>query len=202
MRNEMRAGVVRRHVTAAVAGAAVAAALTCGVLGVAGAAPSPSAAARPATSHPATTYTKLKFKATYSGKIALLIDGTTVTGHISSGKGTATTLGKSTLTGSGGSSTSASCDPMTGTGSLTGSGSKLTLKILSSTQGCGTYPAPTKVTITGSAKVTSGVGKFKGATGTLTISGSFTLPSTTSNSTDSFTARLTGTLRVISKSGK
>ncbi len=48
------------------------------------------------------------------------------------------------------------------------------------------------------ATVVSGTGKFKGAKGTLTFKGSFTVQSTTAGSTesDSFSATLTGTLTV------
>jgi hypothetical protein len=48
------------------------------------------------------------------------------------------------------------------------------------------------------ATVLSGTGKFKGATGTLSFSGSFSIQSTTAGSSesDSFSATLTGTLSI------
>lgn len=172
-------------------GIVVALAVTLGAFNVA-------SATLPQRAAPATKTKTINFHANYKGKITLLIKNSTVTASAVHGTGKATILGNSTLSGTGKSSTSAECDPMTGTGSLTGSGSKLVLKILSNSQGCGTYPAPTTVTVTGTAKVTSGVGQFKGATGTLSFSGSFTLPSSSKGSKDKFTASISGKLRVKS----
>jgi hypothetical protein len=144
-----------------------------------------------------TTTKTITFTGNYSGKLTLLINGSTITAQKVTGTGTATDLGKSTLSGTGKSSTSAQCDPMSGTGALVGSGSKLNVTILTHSQGCAAgYTAPTKVTVTGTVKVTSGAGKFKGATGTLSFSGSFTLKSSTAGGTDAFTAKLTGKLKV------
>ena len=141
------------------------------------------------------TTKKVKFTGTYTGTISLLINGTKVTATSVAGSGSATWLGKSTMAGHGTSSTAAQCEPLNGTGALTGSGSKLNLTILTKSTGCGSgYTAPTTVNVSGTAKVTSGAGKFKGATGTLSFSGHFTLPSTTAKSNDKFTAKLTGTL--------
>jgi len=172
------------------ASAAVVVAMSLGAVSVAGAAP---AAHRSVAPHATKT---VSFTGNYSGTIALLISGTKVTASSVKGTGSATLLGKSTMSGTGVSSAAATCDAMSGTGSLVGSGSKLTLKILAGSKGCGSYPAPTTVSVTGTAKVLSGAGKYKGAAGTLKFSGSFTLPSSTKGSTDKFTAKLSGKLTV------
>ena len=176
------------------ASAAIVAVMTFGVVSVAGAA---SVAPHAATSH---TTKVISFTGNYSGTISLLINGSKITAKSVHGTGTATWLGKSTMTGSGASSATSQCDPMSGAGSLVGSGSKLAVTIQAKSKGCAAGTStPTKVTVTGTVKVTSASsGKFKGATGTLSYSGSFTLPSSSGSSTDKFTAKITGKLTVKS----
>jgi len=172
---------------------AVAAAMTFGIVSVASAVPASHRLAP--GSH---AVKKVKFTGQYSGKIHFLINGKTLTAMSATGTGTATLLNKSTLSGAGSSTVSSSCDPMAGHGALTGSGSKLSLVVVQSTsQGCTqAQQSPYPVTVSGTAKVTSGTGKYKGATGDLSFTGHFTLPSSTTGSTDSFTAKLTGTLSI------
>jgi hypothetical protein len=150
-------------------------------------------------SHVAKKVVRVAFKGTYSGTIALLwsssgVEATSVVGH---GTGT---YGANTMTGTGGGSAASTCDPFSGTGALTGA-SGLKMKIVSSpkTQACAAgSAAPTSVSVKGVATVVSGTGKFKGATGTLNFTGSFSIQSTTAGSkeSDSFSAKLTGVLTI------
>ncbi len=149
--------------------------------------------------HVAKKIVRVAFKGTYSGTIALLwsssgVEATSVVGH---GAGT---YGANTMTGTGGGSAASTCDPFSGTGALTGP-SGLKMKIVSSpkTQACAAgSAAPTSVSVKGVATVVSGTGKFKGATGTLNFTGSFSIQSTTAGSkeSDSFSAKLTGVLTI------
>ena len=144
---------------------------------------------------------KVHFKASYSGTIALLWSSTGVTATSVKGSGTATLLGKSTVAGKGAGTAASTCNPFSGTGTLTGAGSKIVVKVVSSSkqQACAANSAaPTPVIVNGVATVVSGTGKYKGAKGTLTFKGSFSIQSTTAGSTesDSFSATLSGTLSV------
>lgn len=168
----------------------------------------------PATAHLTTVHAhvvktkKVAFKATFKGTMALLWGASSVKASSVKGTGTATLLGKATLAGTGMApfSGQSQCEPISGTGTLVGAGSKILLKVTASTtqagQACGAaQSAPTAVTVTkGVAKVTGGTGKYKGVSGTLTYTATFSIQSTTSGSSesDAFTATLTGTLTVKS----
>ncbi|MGD0851937.1 MAG: hypothetical protein ABSA07_01100 [Acidimicrobiales bacterium] len=156
------------------------------------------------TGHAATTKkvvktTHVAFKGTYSGTMALLWSSTGVTATSVTGHGTGTD-GANTMKGSGGGTAANTCDPFSGAGSVVGpSGLKLSIVSSSKTQACAVNSAaPTPVTVTGVAKIVSGTGKFKGATGTLSFKGEFSIQNTTAGSTenDSFSATLTGTLTI------
>ncbi len=144
---------------------------------------------------------KVAFKGAYKGTIAMLWSSTGVKATAVTGTGTATYLGKSKLAGTGSAPASNTCDPLTGTGTLIGAGSKLVLKIIapSTSQACAAgQAAPTSVSVKGIAKVLSGTGKYKGVTGTLKFTGSFSIKSTTAGSseTDAFSAALNGVLSI------
>ncbi len=144
---------------------------------------------------------KVAFRGTYKGTIAMLWSSTGVKATAVTGKGTATYLGTSTLSGSGSSTAASTCDPLTGKGVLVGSGSKLMLTIIdpTSSQACAAGDsAPTSVSVKGVAKVTGGLGKYKGVSGTLKFTGSFSIKSTTAGSSesDAFSATLTGVLSI------
>lgn len=156
----------------------------------------------------ALTVKKVAFKATVTGKMALLWNASTVVATSVSGKGSATNLGVAALSGKGSApfTGAAQCEPMLGTGTLSGAGSKIMLSVAKSTvqsgQACGAaQSAPTAVTVQkGVAKVTGGTGKYKGVSGTLSFKATFSIQSTTSGTaeSDSFSATLTGTLTVKS----
>jgi hypothetical protein len=176
-------------------------ALTAAPLAAGAATTAPSSHVTHATAH-VVKVTKVKFTAKYSGTIALLWSDSGVQASAVRGKGSATLLGaKSLLAGSGKGTASSTCNPFSGTGSLTGMGSVLKLSIVTSsaTRACAAdQSAPTSVTVKGVAKVLSGTGKYKGVSGTLAFSGSFYILSTTagSNESDNFTATMTGTLTI------
>lgn len=145
--------------------------------------------------------TKVSFKGTYTGTIAMLWDANSVTATAVRGTGTGTLLGKSTVLGKGTATTASTCDPLSGTGYITGGGSKLMLKVVSSTKtkACAAAEsAPTTVTVTGVAQITGGTGKYKGASGTLKVNGSFQIKSNQAGSseTDSFKATLSGVISI------
>jgi len=144
---------------------------------------------------------KIAFKGSYHGTIGLLWSSTGVTATSVTGHGSGTLLGSSAMSGHGTGTAANTCDPFSGSGSLSGAGSRLTIKVVTSakTQACATsQAAPTTVVVNGVATVTGGTGKYKGAKGTLSFKGSFNVQSTTAGSSesDSFTATLTGTLSV------
>ena len=151
------------------------------------------------TAKTVTKITHVAFKGTYTGTIALLwsstgVSATSVLGH---GKGT---YGANTMKGSGGGSAANTCDPFSGAGSLVGaSGLKLSVVSSSKSQACAVNSAaPTPVAVNGVAKILSGTGKFKGASGTLTFKGQFSIQATTAGSSENeqFNATLTGTVTI------
>ena len=161
------------------------------------------APATPSSHHALTDHAirKVNFKGTYRGTIAMLWSANSVTATAVRGSGTGTLLGKSTVAGKGTATTASTCDPLSGTGTITGGGSRLVLKVVSSpkTQACAaTETAPTSVSVTGVATVLSGTGKYKGVHGTLKIQGSFQIQSNKAGSseTDSFNASLSGVLTI------
>lgn len=156
---------------------------------------------------------KVAFKGTYKGTIGLLMNGTsgsaasTVTVTSLKGTGTGTNLGASTLTGSDPTAISAGAQcayGFSGTGMIVGTGgSKLVLKVAASPKQSACAAAestPTSVAVKGIATVTSGTGKYKGVSGTLTFTGSFNVQSNNvpDSESDAFTATLTGTLTIKS----
>jgi hypothetical protein len=155
-------------------------------------------------SHAATTkkvikITHVAFKGTYTGTIGLLWSSTGVKATSVAGHGTGTD-GANTMNGSGGGAAPNTCDPFAGAGALVGaSGLKLSVVSSTKTQACAVNSAaPSPVTVIGVAKIMSGTGKFKGATGTLSFKGAFSIQSTTAGTSenDSFNATLSGTLTI------
>ncbi|MGP8008938.1 MAG: hypothetical protein ACLPKZ_01585 [Acidimicrobiales bacterium] len=156
------------------------------------------------TSHAAKTkkVTKIKhvaFKGTYTGTIALLWSSTGVTATSVAGHGTGT-YGANTMKGSGSGSAANTCNPFDGSGNLVGpSGLKLKVATSTKTQACAVNAAaPTPVTVIGVAKIMSGTGKFKGASGTLSFKGSFSIQSATAGSSenDTFNATISGVVTI------
>jgi hypothetical protein len=159
----------------------------------------PSCPAGYSTKKPAAASKVRAFNGTYKGTIAMLWSASEVKVTQLTGTGTGSVFGLTSVSGTGSSSPSSTCDPISGTGTLRGAAGSLTLKLATTSQGCGAdSSAPTLVTVTGSAVVLSGTGTFAGATGSLKVAGSFSIKSTTAGSSESdgFTATLSGNLTV------
>ena len=148
------------------------------------------------TKRPVTAKT-VAFSGTYAGTMALLWSASDVKVTTLNGTGTGATLGLTSVVGTGGSSPSSTCDPINGTGTLSGGGSTLHLALATTSKACASdSAAPTSVSVTGTATVTSGTGKFVGAKGTLKVTGAFSIKSTTAGSSENegFRTTLTGTI--------
>lgn len=134
----------------------------------------------------------------YSGSLSLLWSASNVTASLT-GAGTGTTLGLTSVSGTGSSVASSSSDPLVGTGKLSGTTGTLSLRFISPSMATAAdSSAPTTVTVAAKATITGGTGSFAGASGTLTITGSFSIQSTTAGSSekDSYTATVTGTIKL------
>ncbi len=143
----------------------------------------------------------VSFSGSYKGTMALLWSSSAVTVSSVTGTGTSSKLGMATLKGAGTSSPSSTCDPFSGSGTISSAKGKLVFKVVSSSkqQACAAGDAaPTSVAVKGVATVTNGTGVYAGAKGTLTLKGAFSIQSTTAGSSesDTFTASLTGRLTV------
>ena len=130
----------------------------------------------------ATTATKagsVAFQGTYKGKISILFgDGNLIQVTKVDGTGTGNVSGLTDMSGSASSAPSNLCDSFDGKGVVSGGGNTLNLAFDSSSQGCAdSDSAPATVTIKGSAKITGGTGKYAGASGTLTVKGTFNINS-------------------------
>lgn len=141
------------------------------------------------------------FHATYHGTMSLLWASTSVSVTSLTGTGAAPLLGASTLKGTGTSSPSSTCDPFGGKGTITSAKGTIIFSVVSSAKqsACAAgSAAPTAVTVKGVATVLNGTGAYLGAKGSLAISGSFSIQSTSAGTseTDSFTATLSGKLTV------
>ncbi len=160
--------------------------------------PAAKATAKPA----ATTATKagsVAFQGTYKGKISILFgDGNLIQVTKVDGTGTGNVSGLTDMSGSASSAPSNLCDNFDGKGVISGGGNTLNLAFDSGSQGCAdSDSAPATITIKGSAKITGGTGKYAGASGTLTVKGTFNINSkgivNTSEST-SFSMDLAGNI--------
>lgn len=147
------------------------------------------------------------FSGTFSGKIGLLMEGTSgntastvkvtsFTGSGTSVMGATTVSAYSVADQSAGSQTDSGLAGATGT--LTSSSGSISIKITSGTATAADSSTPTTVSLDATATITSGTGSFAGASGTLTIKGSFPVQSnnvTGSAESDSYSATITGTIK-------
>jgi hypothetical protein len=138
------------------------------------------------------------FTGRYKGDASLLINNGAVTISSVTGKGTGTLVGPSTIIGKGSSSSTAQCDPFTGTGSITGASAKLSLHVVESkSTGCSSGESgPVTVTFSGLAVVTGGSAKASGASGSLKFNGTLKLGGTSGSQNGSYSVVLTGKLTV------
>ena len=134
-----------------------------------------------------TTVKKLPFTASYKGAAT-----TKVTDNIAAitatGAGTGTFVGKSKVTGLGAGDTSQQpCVPFTGTGALSGIGTKLTFKVSPGSSACGDEKGEI-FAISGHITVLKGTGKLAKAKGTLKMTGTY------NHTSGAFSVKLFGTL--------
>jgi heat shock protein HslJ len=147
---------------------------------------------------PATAAPAVHFSGKYSGNASLLIDNGAVTIKSVKGKGTGTLVGASSILGHGSASASGQCNPFTGTGSIAGSGARISLAVVkSSSSGCSSGESgPVTVTFQGVAMATGGSGRASGAKGSLKFTGSLKLAGTSGAQNGSYKVTLTGNLTV------
>lgn len=152
------------------------------------------------TKKPAATTAKSEaFKANYAGTGTVTWSASDVQATAISGTDAKASLGLTTMTASGSSNPESQCASIRGDITLKGKDGNLVLKVDSSSQACGADDqAPTTVKVTAKATVASGTGKFAGATGTLTITGSFAVKSTDAGFKEApkFSAAFSGTLKL------
>lgn len=138
--------------------------------------------------------------ATYKGELELVWSGSEVRGATSvTGAGTGTTAGLDELIGTGSAGFQWKCDAFNMVGTLSGGGSTLKVKFDSNAMDCGLDDnAENAITITGTASITGGTGKFAGATGTLKTTGTFSVASSQdvgSSESGDFTITLSGKIK-------
>jgi hypothetical protein len=80
------------------------------------------------------------------------------------------------MTGTGSAAPAGLCDGFDAKGSIGGGGNTINVTFDTSSKGCAEdETAPTTIKITGSATITSGTGKYAGATGNLKVTGVFSV---------------------------
>ena len=147
---------------------------------------------------PAASNSTVAINATYKGTMKVLFSGDDQTREVAvtniSATGTGTTSGLVTMKGSAsGTATSESCADATGSGTISGGSDSLNLKFGAGASVC---TASGGYALTGTATVNGGTGKYVGATGTLTVKGSFNVKSTDPGASENpgFTMTLTGNI--------
>jgi hypothetical protein len=130
------------------------------------------------------------FSASYSGIATEKVSGQTITA-LTKGKGTGTLVGKSTISGTVVASTAnPPCSPFNGPGVIAGNGGKLKVTVLPISRGCAAGEDDRdNISLSGSAKVNGGTGKYRAAKGTLRFTGHY------DRGSGAFTVRLRGTLK-------
>jgi len=133
----------------------------------------------------------VNFSASYKGKATEVKNGSMVTAT-PKGTGTATLIGKGTMTGKvvGDSNSTTGCSNISGTGALKGAKGTLNLKLLTGSRACAaSQDDQTHLTFTGKAKVTGGTGALKKASGTLSFLGHY------NRGNGAYDVKLVGTLK-------
>lgn len=146
-----------------------------------------------ATTAPATAGAKsVAINATYKGTMKMVWSDSDVRVSGVTATGSGTTAGLTSLSGTGGAAPSSQCDSVNGSGTLGSGADTVAVKFDTSTQGCAdSDAAPANVKLTGKVLVTGGTGKYAGASGTLTATGSFAVKSTSAGFTETQALTLT-----------
>jgi len=141
----------------------------------------------------------IAFQGNYSGKVSLLWgDGyVQVTSVKATGTGNVGDLAE--LSGTGSAAPAAQCDSFAGSGTLGTGANTLKVAFDTSAKGCAEDDsAPTKITFSGNAVITSGTGKYANATGTFKVSGSFSIQTSAAgkSETDAFSMTASGSINL------
>jgi hypothetical protein len=130
------------------------------------------------------------FTASYSGTVTEKVSGQIVTAT-AKGKGVATMIGKSTIAGTVVATTAnPPCSPFKGPGVIAAKLGKLKVKVLPTSRGCAAgEDDQNNISLSGTAKVIGGTGKYRAARGLLRFSGHY------DRGSGAFTVKLRGTLK-------
>lgn len=154
----------------------------------------PKAAAAPATSKGGT----VAINATYKGTVTMVWGDADVTVTNVTATGSGNTGGLDSLKGMGAAAPAEQCTPFDGEGTLGSGADTLKVQYADGSMACSAdADAPTTVTIKkGPLKIISGTGKYAGATGTLTLTGSWAIASASKGSKPAtpITLTLSGTI--------
>jgi hypothetical protein len=152
----------------------------------------PKVTTKPAAPAAAAT---VAFNGTYKGNLAIVWGDTYLQVTSITGKGTGNVLGLTDLSGTASAAPAGLCDSFDAKGSIGGGGNTLTVAFDTSAKGCAEdESAPTTIKITGNAQITGGTGKYAGATGTLKVSGVFSVKGG-AKETAAFTMDVSGNIK-------
>jgi hypothetical protein len=152
----------------------------------------PKVTTKPAAPAAAAT---VPFSGTYKGNLAIVWGDTYLQVTSITGKGTGNVLGLTDLSGTASAAPAGLCDSFDAKGSIGGGGNTLTVAFDTSAKGCAEdESAPTTIKITGNAQITGGTGKYVGATGTLKVSGVFSVKGG-AKETAAFTMDVSGNIK-------
>lgn len=137
----------------------------------------------------------IAFSGNYKGTLAIVWGDTYLQVTSVTAKGTGNVLGLTDMTGTGSAAPAGLCDTFDGKGSIGGGGNTLNVAFDTSAKGCAEdESAPTTIKITGNAQITGGTGKYAGATGTLKVSGVFSVKGGSKESA-AFTMDVSGNIK-------
>ena len=135
------------------------------------------------------------FSGTYKGNLNIVWGDTYLQVTSVTGKGTGNVLGLTDMSGSGAAAPAGVCDGFDAKGSIGGGGNTINVTFDTSSKGCAEdESAPTTIKINGSATITSGTGKYAGATGNLKVTGSFSVKGG-AKETAAFTLDVSGNIK-------
>ena len=158
----------------------------------------PKVTTKPTATNKATTpaaAATVAFSGTYKGNLAIVWGDTYLQVTSVTGKGTGNVLGLTDLSGTAAAAPAGLCDSFDAKGSIGGGGNTLNVSFDTSAKGCAEdESAPTTIKITGNAQITGGTGKYAGATGTLKVSGVFSVKGG-AKETAAFTMDVTGNIK-------
>jgi hypothetical protein len=152
----------------------------------------PKATTKPAAPAAAAS---VAFSGTYKGNLAIVWGDTYLQVTSVTGKGTGNVLGLTDLSGTAAAAPAGLCDSFDAKGSIGGGVNTLNVAFDTSAKGCAEdETAPTTIKITGNAQITGGTGKYAGATGTLKVSGVFSVKGG-AKETAAFTMDVSGNIK-------